>query len=105
MDALVLADPWYDYLAFPIAPLVLVGQVGAMFTRRRALRLAAAVACPMLLTAMFFFVAEKPDPAEGANIGAGVMLLWLLVSAVLLLVALGRELVGLAVQRARLSGR
>ena len=105
MEALVVADPWYDYLAFPIAPLVLVGQVAAIFLPRAAWRVAGAVAGPALIVAMFFFVADQPDPDEGANIGAGVMLLWLMASAVILVVALSRELIGLAARRVRLARR
>jgi hypothetical protein len=33
-----LIDPWYDYLAFPMAPLVLVAQLVGLFLRALALR-------------------------------------------------------------------
>ena len=94
MDALVLADPWYDYLAVPIAPLVLAIQVGALFVRRPAWPLALGIACPALIVAMTWFLVEKHDPAEGAPIGFAFMVLWILASAVIFLAALIRELIG-----------
>lgn len=33
-----MIDPWYDYLAFPMAPLVLVAQLVGLFLRALALR-------------------------------------------------------------------
>lgn len=96
VDALVLADPWYDYLAFPIAPLVLVVQIGAMFAARAAWRLALGVGCPALIAAMTWFLVEIHDPAEGAPIGFAFMVLWMLASAVIVVAALIRELIGLS---------
>jgi Ca2+/Na+ antiporter len=84
-------DPWYDYLAIPVAPLVLVVQFAALFLRRRWVRIGFAVGCPTAITAMLLFVASRPDPEEGANIGAGVLGLWLAVSAILLMLGLVRE--------------
>jgi hypothetical protein len=90
-------DPWHDYLALPIAPLVLLVQIGVLFLPSRPWRWALALACPVAILAMFLYVASLPDePGEGVNIGAGVLLLWLIVSGVLLLVALLAEGVRLA---------
>jgi hypothetical protein len=94
VGALVLADPWFDYLAFPIAPLVLVAQVGAMFLPRTGWRLALGLACPALIVAMTWFLAENHDPADGAPIGFAFMVLWILATAVIFVAALIRELVG-----------
>ncbi len=90
-------DPWHDYLALPIAPLVLLVQAGALFVPRRPLRWALAVACPLAILIMLLYVESLTiEPDEGVNIGAGVLLLWMLVSGALLLVALVAEGVRLA---------
>jgi hypothetical protein len=87
-------DPWYDYLALPVAPLVLLAQVGALFLPSRAWRWALGLACPLAILAMFLYVDSLPnEPDEGVNIGAGLLVLWLLVSGVLLVLALLVELV------------
>ncbi|HEV3479958.1 MAG TPA: hypothetical protein VG144_10990 [Gaiellaceae bacterium] len=87
-------DPWHDYLAIPIAPLVLAAQFVALFLRNRPLRLFLAVACPTAIAVMFAYVSSLPiRPDEGVNIGAGVLLLWFLVSLALLAVAAVREAV------------
>jgi hypothetical protein len=86
------ADPWHDYLALPLAPLVLLVQIGALFVRPWRLRWGISVACMAGITAMFVYVDSLPErPGEGANIGAGVLLLWLLVSLVLVLVLVARD--------------
>jgi hypothetical protein len=90
-------DPWHDYLALPIAPLVLLVQIGALFIPSRPWRWALAVACPVGILAMFLYVASLPEePGEGVNIGAGVLVIWLIASVVVLLVALLAEGVRLA---------
>ena len=90
-------DPWHDYLALPIAPLVLLVQIGALFLPSRPWRWALAVACPVAILAMLLYVASLPEePGEGVNIGAGVLVVWLIASVVLLLVALLAEGVRLA---------
>jgi hypothetical protein len=87
-------DPWHDYLAIPSAPLVLAAQFAALFVRNRPLRLAFAVACPAAIAVMFAYVSSLPTgPDEGVNIGAAVLLLWLLVSLALFAVAAVREAV------------
>ena len=87
-------DPWHDYLAFPIAPLTLAVQIGALFVRRRSLRWILGLACPAAIAAMFAYVTSLPDrEGEGVNLGAAVLLLWLLASFVILAIAVVRELV------------
>ena len=82
-------DPWHDYLALPVAPLVLFVQLVALFLRPPVLRWALEIACPLAISAMFAYVASLPDrPDEGVNIGAGVLLLWLVLSLGLLVVTL-----------------
>jgi hypothetical protein len=82
-------DPWHDYLAFPVAPLVLLVQLIALFLRPPMLRWGLEIACPLAIIAMFAYVSSLPErPDEGVNIGAGVLLLWLVLSLGLLLVTL-----------------
>jgi uncharacterized membrane protein len=89
-------DPWHDYLALPIAPLVLLVQAGALFLSRREWRWALGIACPFAILAMLLSVASLPSkPEEGANIGAGVILLWMVVSVALLVVAVSAEVLRL----------
>jgi hypothetical protein len=89
-----IADPWYDYLALPVAPIVLVIQIAALFVRRWELRWAISIACVVAVTAMFIYVASLPTTAsEGVNIGAAVLLLWFLGSILLLIVLIVRELI------------
>ena len=60
------------------------------------------LACFAALMVMFVYVASVDlAPDEGANIGAGVMLLWLLCSVALLATAVFRE--GVAAVARRLS--
>ena len=103
-------EPWSDYLAIPIAPLILLLQLASIFLSNRTLRWAIGFGCTATLTAMFLYVASIDlAPEEGANIGAGVMLLWILCSIGLLaatgigeaLKAVGRRL---ARPRARGTG-
>jgi hypothetical protein len=82
-------DPWHDYLALPLAPLVLLVQLVALFLRPPALRWALEIGCPLAIVAMFAYVSSLPvRPEEGVNIGAGVLLLWMVLSLGLLLVTL-----------------
>jgi hypothetical protein len=82
-------DPWHDYLALPIAPLVLVVQVIALFLPQRSVRWTLAVLCALAILAMLLYVDSLPvEPDEGVNIGAGVLFLWLIVSIALLVIAI-----------------
>ena len=99
---MVVADPWYDYLALPIAPLVLLVQAAALFLSDRRLRWALELACPVAILAMLLYVAQlRTAPDEGANIGAGVLLLWLACSALLAGIAVAREAGGAVLRRRR----
>jgi hypothetical protein len=87
-------DPWYDYLAFPVAPLTLVVQIGALFVRRRAHRWILGVVCPAAIAGMFAYVSSLPErEQEGVSLGPAVLLLWLLASFVVLALAAVREVV------------
>jgi hypothetical protein len=87
-------DPWHDYLAFPVAPIVLVVQIGALFVRRRPIRWVLGITCPGAITAMFAYVSSLPAREEaGVNLGAAVLLIWLLASFLVLAVAIVREVV------------
>jgi|tagenome__1003787_1003787.scaffolds.fasta_scaffold20953325_2 hypothetical protein len=102
LAGVLAADPWADYLALPVAPLVLLLQIGALFVRPRWLRWGISVACVAGIAAMFLYVDSLPQsPDEGANIGAGVLLLWLLVSIGLVLVLVARDLLVLAFRAGR----
>jgi hypothetical protein len=87
-------DPWYDYLAFPVAPLILSAQIAALFTSDRRIRLGMGLLAAVAIAAMLVYVATLDlAPSEGANIGAGVLSLALLVSLGLLPFAGIQELV------------
>jgi hypothetical protein len=95
-------DPWHDYLALPIAPLVLLVQIVALFLPSRPWRWALGVACPGAILAMLLYVASLPEePGEGVNIGAGILLLWTAVSMILFLLAVVVEVIRFAVHRGR----
>jgi hypothetical protein len=99
---MLVADPWYDYLALPIAPLVLLVQFGALFVRPWWLRWGISAACIAAITVMLSYVASLPvGPDEGVNIGAGVLALWWLCSLVLVLVLAGRDLIVLGFRAVR----
>jgi hypothetical protein len=88
-----LADPWYDYLAFPYAPLLLVVQVGVLFVRPTLWRWGISLGCAAAITAMLLYVDSIPVKAgEGVNLGTPLLLLWLGVSLVLLIVLVVRDL-------------
>ena len=85
-------DPWYDYLAIPVAPLVLLAQWAVVYVPHRAVRLTLSGAATASIAAMLVYVALLPiSEEEGANIGAGVMFVWLIVSILLLRLAVARR--------------
>ena len=95
-------DPWYDYLAFPYAPILLLLQVGALFIRRWVTRWAISLACTAAITAMFLYVDSIPVKyGEGVNLGVVVLLLWLGVSVVLLGVLIVRDVLAAAIRGRR----
>ena len=80
------SDSWYDFLAIPIAPLVLMSQIGAMclpFPTSRRVIVSGASALMIAMTIIVFAV-----PSEGANIGAGLIVPQLCVSLALTAVEL-----------------
>ena len=96
----VVATEWADGLALPVAPLVLLVQLGAFFIPRRALRVATSLACAGSIWLMYRYVSGIDlAPEEGANIGAGVLLLWWSVSLLLVIVAAIGEVVRIVVRR------
>jgi hypothetical protein len=84
-------EPWYDWL--PIyALLLLFVQAGAIFIRKRAVRWVVVGACFVAIWAMALYVwSIDTEPDEGVNIGAGVMVLWVLATCVVLVTALIAE--------------
>ena len=91
-------DPWYDYLAFPFAPLILLLQIGALFTRRKLTRWGISIACFAAITAMFLYVDSIPVKyGEGVNLGSVVLLLWLGISFALLGVLIVRDVLAAAI--------
>jgi hypothetical protein len=88
-------DPWYDYLAIPVAPLVLLAQWAAAYVPQRAVRLTLSGAATASIAAMLVYLALLPiSEEEGANIGAGLMFVWLIVSILLLRFAVARRASG-----------
>ena len=99
---MVVATEWADGLALPVAPLVLLLQLGALFIPRRVLRIAASLACAGSIWLMYRYVSGIDlAPEEGANIGAGVLLLWWSVSLLLLGVGAIGEVARVVVRRRR----
>jgi peptidoglycan/LPS O-acetylase OafA/YrhL len=83
-------DPWYDFLAVPVAPLVLRAQLAALGLRSRPLRRAISAAGLTSIAVMLLFVMTLPI-AKGMehdpNIGAGPLMLMLVASLALLIAA------------------
>jgi hypothetical protein len=83
---------------------VLFLQFGALFIPRFVLRAGVTLACVAAIWLMYDYVTSiELAPDEGANIGAGVMLLWWSVSLLLVGAAAVGELVRLVVRRGLLS--
>jgi hypothetical protein len=98
----LVSEPWYDYLAIPIAPLVLLVQAGALFIRPRLWRWGISLACTAAIAGMLFYVDSRPvAPDEGVNIGTGVLVIWFLCSLALLAVGAAREVVGYTIRELR----
>lgn len=83
-DVLVAVDPWYDYLAIPVAPMILALQAVALGTQNRRLRRLLAVGGTVAIVAMFVVITFLVPAGPGANIGAGIMLMWLACSLAIL---------------------
>lgn len=79
------SDSWYQYLALPVAPLVLVAQGLVLVVHDRRIRLWFSAAATAALFTMFVYVTFLIDlPSDaGANIGAGLLFFALLFSLAL----------------------
>lgn len=66
-------DPWYDYLALPVVPLLLGAQLWAasVWPRRKRLPASAAVT---VLVAVLFVVVLSAVPEDDPNIGGGILM-------------------------------
>ncbi len=71
-----MVDPWYDYLALPIAPAILAVQFLSLLAPNRTFKLVVGGACTAAVLGMFAYVLTLDVEGEGANIGAGVLFLW-----------------------------
>lgn len=98
---MILAEPWYDYLAFPLAPIVVLVQAGALFLRQQRLRVSAAAACFGAVMLMTAYLANRPtEYDDGVDLGF-IIVLWYVLSMVLLGVAAIREIVVFVARRRR----
>ena len=77
-------DPWYDYLALPVGPLMLVVQLATLFVPWRR---PAGLVITAALALMLVLGSRLGEPGAGANIGAGLLLMWLVGSVMMLAVA------------------
>lgn len=78
-------DPWHDYLAVPIAPLVLGAHAWALASNKGRAAVPVSAAAVLAVAAMLVFVMFGTDVREDdANIGAGLLLFELAASGVLL---------------------
>ena len=73
-------DPWYDYVAFPVAPLLVGLQALSIYGLRGWERSVVAIAMPIAFAAMRVYVVVAADDEEGANIGAGLIFFALVAS-------------------------
>jgi hypothetical protein len=73
-------EPWTDYLALPVAPTVIFVQCFAFAISNRRVRWAVAIAGPTAVLALLAIVYFAAEPTTGADIGAGLLTLELLVS-------------------------
>jgi peptidoglycan/LPS O-acetylase OafA/YrhL len=73
-------EPWYDLLAIPAAPFVLGAQVLAAELPGRRARHAVTSSCTAALALMLLVVRTTAPAVDGAQVGAGVLLLALVAS-------------------------
>jgi hypothetical protein len=84
-------DPWYDFLAIPVAPVIIAAQ-GLAFTFPRP-RVAAIVGVIgfLAILAMFVYMLTGVDTSSGdPSIGAGVLLIEAIGAAALMIAAILR---------------
>ena len=65
------SDPWHNFLAIPIAPVVLMCQLAAMFLPFPTSRRVMVIGASAVMTAMTLIVLAVADGT--ANIGAGLI--------------------------------
>ena len=80
-------EPWYDWL--PVyALLLLILQAGAIFVPKRVVRWSLIAGCFVAIWAIALYVwSLDTEPEEGVSIGAGVMVLWVIGTFIVLGVA------------------
>lgn len=83
-------DPWYDYLAIPVGPLLLVAQVAVITSQPWRRAVAASVGFVAVFVAMTLVVAGQTGEAD-ANIGLALLALEAGASAALLVAAAVRR--------------
>jgi len=88
----VATEPWYEFLALPIAPFVLFLQALAFAARRPIVAAIVGVLGFLAIVAMWLYVLYGVDePASGgANIGAGLLLMEAVIAGALMAAALIR---------------
>ena len=85
-------DPWHDYLALPVGPLLLLAQLIAVFIRPRWVRLVFGFGCTTAIALMLGYVSSLETRAsEGVDIGEALLAFWLGISIVLLVIEVARE--------------
>ena len=80
-------EPWYDWL--PVyALLLLILHASAIFIPKRVVRWSLIAGCFVAIWAMALYIwSLDTEPQEGVNIGAGVMVLWVIGTVIVLAVA------------------
>jgi hypothetical protein len=98
-------EPWYDWL--PIyALLLLILQAGAIFIPKQVARWVVVVGCFVAIWGMALYIwSLDTEPQEGVNIGAGVMVLWVIGTFIILVAAALAEASALRCGRARTPER
>jgi hypothetical protein len=62
-------DPWYDYLAIPVAPLVLMAQWATLFVPHRTVRVALSGASTASIGAMLVYIVLRPISEDEGAVG------------------------------------
>ena len=94
-------EPWYDWL--PVyALLLLLLQSGAIFVPHRVTRLILVLGCFIAIWGMALYVWNLPEPGpdEGVAIGAGIMVLWVVGTIIVLVAAAIGEVIRLSRRKA-----
>ena len=80
-------DPWYDFLALPVAPLLIALQALALTWPGRRGMIVSVVCCAAVASmfALVTLLLPLVTPSHGANIGGGLLLVELIISVALVL--------------------